>query len=212
MLFRSADAAEVLTKQEQWNDLSASQKTTITSFFKVTAAEMTSCATDGLDIIDSAIVLLSADKVGLSVADILDLVAKYNNATTFDNEISALASIIERITLTASEKTSIVTLMKAGNKAVDIAETLIMSRVINLPIATLISVSPVVVADITFTGAEKDSFISLVNLYNLNATYMTGYLNTNNKLPSQLMDEAYTWQEQNNFYIVGNEVSALSNL
>jgi RHS repeat-associated protein len=204
------DVAEVLAKHTKWSELDNNEKEVISSFFNVTATEMSNCQTEGLDIIDSAVITISSKKAKISVGYALQLLTAYNDTARFDLEMEGLAGITERVTLSSTETEKVVDLMAAGNKTMDIAAALIAAKTINCPIDEVIK--PLGETndgdDTTFSGEERKTLYNLLQTYNLDLEYIVSYLTQNNKLPSELSTAMLAWQKNNNFYIVAGKVSA----
>jgi hypothetical protein len=204
--------AGILTESTSWSQLNDSDKTTLTAFFNVSANDMATCATGNLNLTDSVVALLAAQKVGISASTVISLINKYNNNTTFDSEISNLAGLYGQLQLSSSEKSGIVSLMQGGYKVSQIVNALIVAKTINVDITAVIN--PLNVAynfsNTGYTGSDLDSFSQLLQKYNLNETYILNYLKTNSIKPSALLTNAYNWQKSNNLYIINNKVAAFS--
>lgn len=201
--------AEVLSKETQWDALDTDQKDIIKTFFEVTDDEMAACQIASLDIIDSVIAILAAKRVNLPVSMVLSLLGTYNNDSKFDSELEGLKSLYDRIQLTDDEKNEIITLMQNNHQVIEIAKALIVSKTTSCPLSDVISATDMTYnfENLTYAGDEKDSFINLINTYNLDVQYMIDYLTAQVIVPSQLMDTVFLWQQENNFFIVENNVT-----
>lgn len=206
----TSDMAEILAMHTNWSELDNNEKEITSTFFNVSANEMSNCQTEGLDIIDSAVIIISSKKAKISVVLALQLLNAYNDTTKFDEEIEGLSGITERIALSSIETVKVVDLMAVGHKSINIASAFIAAKSINRQIDEVIRSVGVLNSgdDTTYIGEERKTLYNLLQIYNLDLENISSYLKQNNKQPSELESIMLAWQKSNNFYIVEGKVSA----
>lgn len=201
--------AEILTKYTYYNQLSGAEITILNDYFHTTYNEMMQCYNNGLNIIDSIVIILASIKADIDLSLALSLNEHYNDPNTFDMEIVNLKDLWERIELSQIEKDEIISLLYNNHKVTDIARTLIFSKVSGLSLTNSIATSSHSgnLKQLKFDDEEMEKLNQIIQLYNISYNSAVEYITNHQSLPSELYSQLLNWQTANNFYVVDGKIT-----
>lgn len=208
-LLITPEIAEILTRHTYYNQLISEEKKTLNDFFNISDNDMVQCYNNQLNIVDSVVAILASRKVDINLSIALTLINQYENPNVFDSEMNNLKDLWERIELNQTEKDEILTLLLDKYKVVDIAKTLIFSKVSGLSLSNSIATSNHLenLQQLNFNTDEKEKINQIIQLYNVDHNTLIEYISNKNLLPSELFSILLDWQSTNNFYIVDSKIT-----
>lgn len=208
-LLITPEIAEILTKYTQYNHLSSEEKTILNDFFGTSDNDMQQCYNNNLNIVDSIVTTLASLKADISLSLALALINQYDDPNIFDSEIDNLNDLWERIELNQTEKDAIISLLFDNHKVIDIAKTLVFSKVSGISLTNSIatSIHSANLQQLELETEEIDKLNEIIQLYNVNYNTVTEYITNHKLLPSELSSMLSDWQSANNFYIVDSEIT-----
>ncbi len=202
------DVAEILVQAERWSTLNQTQKQIITDFFGVTDAEMALTSAQQLNIIDCVALILAAKQAHLALNKTIEIYNRFTDKDEFDREMEAVCDLTDRLVLSETEMQDVTSLLIAGEKIVDIGKALIVSRVMEMSLTGLYTREHGDFSTFSFETEQKDILVNIATGYNVSEEKVDSYLKNKSLLPTQLFDQIYAWQQENNFYVIGTTVAA----
>ena len=209
----NAPVAEILATCSNYGELSSDQKNTLMQFFGFSLTDMQTCADNSLDLVDSIIAILSANRADITIAQTLSLMLSLTDEEQFDSAVSYISDVKEIIELTSVENYDVIELVRLGYNAEQIALAIVFARTTNADLLSSVTKEPQTIENVSsqISGNERLVAFTIMRRYNIKASVLNAYLQNNQITATELYENLLTAQENLGFTSGDGKITAFSN-